>query len=112
MIDWVVEIGLSYLCNVFTDLLGRETKRPYLGGKGSGGADFTASCSEVEDLDLVGIEFWRHCWDYEMRLCARTLNDNALNVAKRSRGCLQRNEVRGNGCARTELANSVYCPNV
>jgi hypothetical protein len=61
VINWVVAIGLRYLCNVFSDFLGGETERPDLGRKGSRRADFAASGSEIEDLDLVGIDFWRHC---------------------------------------------------
>jgi len=50
----------SGLGDIFTDLLWRETKRTDLGGKRGGGTDLTTRCTEVDDLLLVGVEFW--CW--------------------------------------------------
>lgn len=44
------------LGDIFTDLLGRETKRTDLGGKSGRGTDLTTSGTEVDDLDLAGIE--------------------------------------------------------
>lgn len=42
----------SGLGNVFTDLLGRETKRTNLGGKGRRGTNLTTGGSEVDDLKV------------------------------------------------------------
>ena len=36
--------------------LGRETERTDLGSEGGGGTDFTTGRTEVDDLDLGGIE--------------------------------------------------------
>jgi hypothetical protein len=45
---------------LFNDLgvrtLGRETERTDLGGESGGGTDFTTGRTEVDDLDLGGIE--------------------------------------------------------
>lgn len=46
----------SGLGDIFTDLLGGETKRTDLRGEGGRGTDFTTSGPKVDDLDLGGIE--------------------------------------------------------
>lgn len=46
----------SVLGNVFTDLLGRQTKGTDLGGERGLGADLTTSHTQVDDLHLIGIE--------------------------------------------------------
>jgi hypothetical protein len=46
--------ALAQGCGIRT--LGRETERTDLGGKGGGGTDFTTGRTEVDDLDLGGIE--------------------------------------------------------
>lgn len=45
------------LGDIFTDLLGGETKRTDLGGKSGRGTDLTSGGTEVNDLLLVGVEF-------------------------------------------------------
>lgn len=44
------------LGDIFTDLLGGETKRTDLGGKSGRGTDLTSGGTEVNDLLLVGVE--------------------------------------------------------
>jgi hypothetical protein len=46
----------SVLGNIFTDLLGRQTKGTDLGGERRLGADLTTSHTQVDDLHLIGIE--------------------------------------------------------
>jgi len=46
----------SGLGDIFTDLLGGETKRTDLRGKSRRCTNFTTSGTKVDDLDLVGIE--------------------------------------------------------
>lgn len=48
------------LHDVFSNLLGRQTKRTDLGSQGGGGAHFSADNAELDNLDLVGVKFWRH----------------------------------------------------
>ena len=54
------------LRNIFTDLLWRKTKRTDLWRKSRRSTDFTSSGSKMNDLLLVGIEFWS-C--YHQSLC-------------------------------------------
>jgi hypothetical protein len=44
------------LGDIFTDLLGRETERTDLGGKSGRGTNLTTGGTEVDDLDLGGVE--------------------------------------------------------
>jgi len=47
---------LGGLGNIFTDLLGRKTERTNLGGKSRGSSDLSSGGTEVDDLDLVGVQ--------------------------------------------------------
>lgn len=47
---------LGGLSNVLTDLLGGKTKRTDLGSKSGGSTDFTTGGSQVDDLNLIGVE--------------------------------------------------------
>ena len=51
----------SGLCNIFTDLLRRQTERTDLGRKRGRSTNLTTGGTEVDDLLLVGVEFgsWR-----------------------------------------------------
>lgn len=51
------------LGDIFTNLLGGETKRTDLRSKGRRGTNLTTGGTEVDDLDLVGIELGRHDGD-------------------------------------------------
>lgn len=46
----------SVLGNVFTDLLGRQTKGTDLGSQSGLGTDLTTSHTQVNDLHLIGVE--------------------------------------------------------
>merc|ERR1712039_129331 len=48
------------LGNVISDLLGGETKGTNLGGKGRGCDDLASDRSQVDVLDLIGIELGTH----------------------------------------------------
>ena len=48
----------SRLRNIFTNLLGRETQWTDLWGEGGRSTNLTSGGAEVNDLLLVGIEFW------------------------------------------------------
>jgi len=52
VIPYPVTSGLG---DIFTDLLGRETKGTDLRGKRRGGTDLTSGGAEVNDLLLVGV---------------------------------------------------------
>lgn len=47
---------LGGLSNVFTDLLGRQTKRTNLGGQGRRGTNLSSGGSQVDDLNFVGVD--------------------------------------------------------
>lgn len=46
----------AYLCDIFTDLLRRQTERTDLGGERGRGADLTTGRAQVDDLYLIGVE--------------------------------------------------------
>lgn len=48
--------NLRGLGDIFTDLLGRQTKRTNLGGEGRRGTNLTTRGPQVDNLDLIGIE--------------------------------------------------------
>jgi len=50
----------SGLGDIFTDLLWRETERTNLWRKSGGGTNLTTGGTEVDDLDLGGIELWSY----------------------------------------------------
>merc|ERR1712098_644308 len=50
----------SCFCDIFSNLLWRQTQRTDLGSKGGRCTDFASSGSKVDHLDLVGVDLWRH----------------------------------------------------
>lgn len=56
MVDGDAYPVASGLGNVFTDLLGGETKRTNLRSQSRRGTNLTTGGTEVDDLDLTGIE--------------------------------------------------------
>lgn len=62
-VELVLEMNVSYpvtsgLCDIFSDLLWGQTERTNLWGKSGRSTNLTTSGAEVDNLLLVGVEFW------------------------------------------------------